>query len=176
MDDILLQRVRNKDKEAFEELYNKYAGFAARTALAITRSNALASDAVQETFVRVYFNIDKFKPGNPFEPWLYRILVNECMRLLKRGSRITYVDSYSESGLEIPHEDDHYFEEYEELYQAIGDLEEKIRIPIVLKYLKGFRETEIAEILKLNVNTVKSRLYKGRQKLKKAITGSLKGR
>jgi len=171
MDEILLQRVRSKDKKAFEELYNQYVGYATRTAIAITRSSTLASDAVQETFIRVYFNIDKFKPGHPFEPWLYRILINECMRLMKRGTRVMYVDDYSDIGHNISHEDDHLFEKYEELYRAIESLDDKIRIPIVLKYLKGFREADIAEILQLNVNTVKSRLLKGRQKLKKAMAG-----
>jgi RNA polymerase sigma-70 factor (ECF subfamily) len=69
------------------------------------------------------------------------------------------------------HEDRRSFEEYEELYKAVDSLTDKLRIPVILKYLKGFKEAEIAEILDLNVNTVKSRLYKGRQKLKKALAG-----
>ena len=176
MDDILLKRIQNKDKQAFEELYQRYAGYAARVALAVTRSQALAADAVQETFLRVYFNIGKFKPGYPFEPWLYRILINECNRIMKRRSRVTYISDYQINQTDFAFEDHRPFEEYEELYRAIEGLNDKLRIPIVLKYLKGFKEKEIAEILSLNINTVKSRLYKGRQKLKKAIAGSKKER
>lgn len=61
------------------------------------------------------------------------------------------------------------------LYAVIKELEDTNRIPLVLKYLKSFKEEEIANILNLNVNTVKSRLLKGRQKLKLAIIKYLKG-
>lgn len=61
------------------------------------------------------------------------------------------------------------FEEYEDLYFAIEKLDEINRIPIILKYLKGFSEKDISHILSLNINTVKSRLYKGRLKLKKFL-------
>lgn len=171
MDDILLQRVRYKDKEAFEVLYNQYANYAMRVATAVTKSSALASDAVQETFIRVYYNIDKFKPGRPFEPWLYRILINECNRILKKAINVSYINDHIENGLDVSWEDEHHFEEYEELYRAIEDLDIKFRIPIILKYLKGFKEYEVAEIMDININTVKSRLFKGRQKLKKALGG-----
>lgn len=170
MDDILLQRVRNKDKEAFEVLYNRYANYAMRVAVAVTKSSTLASDVVQETFIRVYYNIDRFKYGHSFEPWLYRILINECKRILKKGTKITYISDYIETGSDIPQVDEHHFEEYEVLYRAIEDLDTKFRVPIILKYLKGFKESEIAEIMELNINTVKSRLFKGRQKLKKVLT------
>lgn len=171
MDDILLQRVRNKDKEAFEELYKQYAEYAMRVATVVTKSSASASDAVQETFIRVYYNLDKFKPGRPFEPWFYRILINECNRILKSGAKLSYISDHIEDGIDISKEDEHNFEEYEELYRAIKALDIKFRTAIVLKYLKGFKEAEIAEIMDLNINTVKSRLFKGRQKLKKLLSG-----
>jgi RNA polymerase sigma-70 factor (ECF subfamily) len=69
----------------------------------------------------------------------------------------------------IREEDDYSFEEYEDLYKAIESLEDGNRIAITLKYLKGFKEAEIAEILGININTVKSRLFKGRQKLRNII-------
>lgn len=171
MDDILLQRIRNHDKKAFEVLYDQYANYATRVAIAVTGNSAAASDAVQETFIRVYYNIDKFKADKSFEPWLYKILINECYRILKKSSKVKYISDYIETGIDISKEDDYNFEEYEELYSAIEALDSKIRIPIVLKYLKGFKESEIAEILDINVNTLKSRLLKGRQKLKKAMAG-----
>ena len=175
MDQLLLRRIKNKDKKAFEELYNQYAGYATRVAIAITREHELANDAVQETFIRVYFNMDKFKIGRPFKPWFYRILVNECNRILKRGSLVTYIGEYGEHYENISHEDKRPFEEYEELYRAIQSLNDNTRIPIILKYLKGFKEKEIAEILDLNINTVKSRLYKGRQYLKEVLADNTKG-
>ena len=169
MDRILLQRIREKDKDAFKELYDKYGAYALRVAAAVTGSAATAADAVQEAFIRVYYNLDKFDPDKPFEPWFYRILINECNRLTKKGSKVTYISDYIETNLDVSEEDDYNFVEYEELYRAIRSLNGKIRIPIILKYLRGFKETEIAQILGINLNTLKSRLYKGRQKLKRVL-------
>lgn len=169
MESQLIKRIRQKDKEAFKELYNLYANQAIRTAIAITKNTATASDVVQETFIRVYKNLDKFDKSKPFKPWFYKILINECNRVLKTSSNIVYLEDSDKEAITGSSADTYEFQEYEDLYAAISDLEDTVRIPIVLKYLKGFKEEEIADILSLNINTVKSRLYKGRQKLKNAM-------
>ncbi|KGK81761.1 RNA polymerase subunit sigma-24 [Clostridium sp. HMP27] len=169
LDRELLQKIREGDKEAFQELYNKYAEYALRTAAAITRNKMNAADAVQETFIRIYKNIESFDIDKPFEPWLYRILVNECNRILSKNSTTILVDDFIQNNLQGVIEDQHKFEEYESLYKAIESLDDNNKIPIILKYLKGFKENEIAEILGINVNTIKSRLFKGRQKLKTLV-------
>jgi len=169
LDKELLQKIREGDKEAFQELYNKYAEYALRTAAAITRNKMNAADAVQETFIRIYKNIESFDIDKPFEPWLYRILVNECNRILSKNSNTILVDDFIQNNLQEVIEDRRKFEEYESLYKAIESLDDNNKIPIILKYLKGFKENEIAEILGINVNTIKSRLFKGRQKLKTLI-------
>lgn len=166
MEKDILKRVKEGDQEAFRELYNKYADYALRVATAITRSETTAADAVQETFIRVYYYIVDFDLSRPFQPWFYRILINECNRLMKKKGKTISISDYLENDMSFAKDDVHQFEEYELLYKAIGKLEDINRIPIVLKYLKGFSEAEIAEILAINQNTVKSRLYKGRQKLK----------
>ncbi|MBS4538810.1 RNA polymerase sigma factor [Clostridium sp. D2Q-11] len=162
----IIREIKSGNKEAFEDLYNKYADYALRVAFAVTRSNANAADAVQETFIRINSNIDTFKDENPFDPWFYKILINECRRVLK-------INSIKNSSMDIMANDLYLsvnrtpkFEEYEDLYFAIEKLDEINRIPIILKYLKGFSEKDISHILSLNINTVKSRLYKGRLKLK----------
>lgn len=172
MDRNLILRVKEGDKEAFAILYDIYAEYALRVATAITKSTSEAADAVQEAFIRVYRNIDSFDENKPFRPWFYRILINECNRTMKNKSRLIFVSEYIENNATYSREDDYHFEEYEELYAAIGELKDINRIPIILKYLNDFTEKEIAEILDLNVNTVKSRLYRGRQKLKKTLEGN----
>jgi RNA polymerase sigma factor, sigma-70 family len=128
-----------------------------------------AADAVQETFIRVYNNIGSFDDRKPFKPWFYRILLNECSRILRKNSKTVSVDDFAENGIHITSSDEYPFEEYESLYKAIENLEDINRIPIILKYLKGLTENQIAEVLDTNINTVKSRLFKGRQKLKKFL-------
>jgi RNA polymerase sigma factor (sigma-70 family) len=169
LDRELLQKIRQGDNEAFAELYNKYADYALRVAMAVTRNKASATDAVQEAFIRVYRNMHTFNLDKAFEPWFYRILINECNRLLGKNSNVVLIDDFIENNIESSSEDEYNFEEYESLYKAIESLKDNNRIPIILKYLRGFKESEIAEILGVNINTIKSRLFKGRQKLKNVI-------
>jgi len=171
LDKRLLQKIKAGDTASFAVLYNEYAGYALRVASAITGNKMNAADAVQETFIRVYKNIQSYDIEKPFEPWIYKILVNECNRVLgKNMNRNTIlVDDFMENNLQGSMEDDYKFEQYESLYDAIERLDDKIKIPIILKYLKGLQESEIAEVLDININTIKSRLFKGRQKLKDLI-------
>lgn len=169
MDELLLQRVKKGDNNAFAILYDQYSEYALRVAAAVTKSDAFAADAVQETFIRIYNNADMFDTSKPFKPWFYRILINECNRIMKKKNGTIYISDYIENEKELSGEDVHRFEEYEELYSAIGSLEDINRVPLILKYLNGFQEKEIADVLGLNVNTVKSRLFKAREKLKKIM-------
>ena len=154
------------DHSAFARLYEEYADYALRCAAAITQNKALAADAVQEAFIRVYRHFASYDQDKPFKPWLYRILVNECRRTMKNSSKTISIDEYLEKGVHPSADDQYSFQEYEQLYASIQRLSDLYRIPIILKYLNDFSEKEISEILGLNLNTLKSRLLKGRRKLR----------
>jgi RNA polymerase sigma factor (sigma-70 family) len=167
-----LIKIQSGDKEAFRLFYEKYSDYAIRTASAITRNREMAKDAVQETFIRVYRQIGSYNPELPFEPWFYRILTNECMRLLKKDSsysKFEHPDLENEPSLAVES-----FDTLSDLYDVIQSLDDAHRIPLILKYVKGFSEKEIADILGLNQNTVKSRLFKGRKRLKDQLVPSEK--
>lgn len=155
------------NRDDFQKLYEAHADFAIRTAIAITRNNEMAKDAVQETFIRVYRNYSSYDPDLPFEPWLYRILVNECNRLLKKEAKLS---GYHHPDLENdPRVAEPSSENLAELIRTIQNLKDLYRIPLILKYIKGFSEQEIAEILDINQNTVKSRLFTGRNRLRELL-------
>ncbi len=166
MDRAIIKNIINGDKEAFQKLYDEHFHRALRSAAAITKNKEMAKDAVQETFIRVYLNISSYDITKPFEPWFYRILINECNRMLKKGSTLVLVDPPSLEDISVAQREK---EDFSNLYETILSLNDIYRIPIVLKYLQGFAEKEIAKVLDLNLNTVKSRLYKGREKLKTAL-------
>ncbi|MFJ7934041.1 RNA polymerase sigma factor [Sporosarcina sp. NPDC096371] len=155
------------DKESFRHFYEAYADYAIRTAYAITRNREMAKDAVQETFIRVYRQINSYNAALPFDPWFYRILTNECLRLLKKESPLS---KFEHPDLENdPSFAEQSFDHLSDLYDTIQSLDDAHRIPLILKYVKGFTEKEIADILGLNHNTVKSRLFKGRKRLKEQL-------
>lgn len=171
----ILLRVQAGDKSAFKELYDQYISSALRVAIAATGNRNNAADAVQEAFIRIYNNMNSFDIDKPFKPWFYKILMNECKRLFHKNQSSIPYDSYFDNNADYSLEELHKFEEYEDLYKSIMELDEIYRISIVLKYLKGFSEKDIAEILEINVNTVKSRLFKGRQKLRYSLEEFKKG-
>lgn len=166
-DQELVVCIQDGDTQAFRVLYDRYFDYAIRTATIIMHHNeSYAADVVQETFIRVYQNIHLYHVDRPFKPWFYRILINECNRLLKKNGKVVSVGDFVLQHEESALPETHYFVEYEELYNAIQKLEPHNRVPIILKYLNGFKEKEIADMLEVNINTIKSRLFKGRQKLK----------
>lgn len=164
--EISKKRIK-KDKNEFRTVYDTYFQEAQRVSLAITRNRELAKEAVQETFIRVYNNIDLYDETQPFEPWFFRILSNECMRILKKEGKVVQLSGYLEGNASNTSAEEDI--EVTEVYEEIQNLKDIYRIPIVLKYLNGFSEKEIANILELNLNTVKSRLYKGREQLKSRL-------
>ena len=169
MDKEILIRVKDKDMEAFSKLYDHYWEYAIRTATAVTGNKNDAKDAVQEAFIRVYKSIDKFDIDKAFNPWFYSILVNECRRILGHKSRTIPINDYMDNNIDYSKEDQSKLEEYQDLYEALQDLEENNKVPIILKYINDLSEKEISEVLGINVNTIKSRLYKGRENLRNAL-------
>jgi len=167
MNDDILEEIKNGSRDAFKQFYDTYEGYAIRTAKAITKNDEHAKDAVQEAFIRVYRNISSYKSTLSFDAWFYRILVNECYRVLTKEKKSTPMDTttmeYSEQLTEHPKEN------LSDLYSVIQNMADIYRIPILLKYIKGFSEKEIATILDLNQNTVKSRLFNGRNLLKNQL-------
>ncbi|KIL36237.1 RNA polymerase subunit sigma-24 [Cohnella kolymensis] len=175
MENELIQRMKAGDRqEAFEQLYRLYADQAIRTAAAITLNQASAADVVQETFIRVYRNIENYDIGKPFKPWFNRILMNECNRYLKKHSRV--IPSEIDEERDLPSDTDTYdFDRHGEIYELVQQLDDIHRVPVILKYLNDLADQDIADILGLNLNTVKSRLFKARNKLRGWMTTSKGG-
>lgn len=169
-DGKLIKKIKKGNQQAFRILYDRYANYALRTAYAITRSRSDAADVVQETFIKVYRNIDTFDLNKAFKPWFYRILINESRRFLKKNSRESVTTS-SDVLLDYLHQSQNEMKSYENLNIALEYLPENTRTLLILKYLNAFTEKEIADMLELNLSTVKSRLYKARNDLRASLGG-----
>lgn len=169
-DGKLIKKVKKGNQQAFRILYDRYADYALRTAYAITRSRSDAADVVQETFIKVYRNIDTFDLNKAFKPWFYQILINESRRFLKKHSRENVTTS-SDVLLDYLHQSQNEMKSYENLNIALEYLPENTRTLLILKYLNAFTEKEIADMLELNLSTVKSRLYKARNDLRASLGG-----
>ncbi|NIO70441.1 MAG: sigma-70 family RNA polymerase sigma factor [Anaerolineae bacterium] len=173
-DNELIPRVRLGDLAAFEALYDKYKGQVYRTALAIIRDRSAAEDILQECFLRVYVHIDKIDVSRPLSPWIHRIAVNLSYNwVTKRQRWFPLLGEVVDQFVGDHHGSPEHILEREELQrivqEAIHSLSFAQRVVIILFYLNGFSLEEIAYILDCPVGTVKSRLYYGRQNLKRKL-------
>lgn len=150
------------DRSEFRQIYEEYAPDMLRMAIAVTGRRELAKDALQETFIRVYRFSDSYDQSKPIKPWLYRILLNECNRMLKKESSLHPVENHhleQTSPSQEPHID---------VMDAVDKLPTDYRVPLLLKYMDDWKEKEIAQALSLNINTLKSRLAKARKLMREA--------
>ncbi len=125
------------------------------------------ADAAQQAILRAWEQLYTLRSTRYFKTWLVRILINECNTILRRQQRLAPYDAAVAEAIPAPVVDDH-----SDLYAAITTLEEKLRLPVELYYLEGFRTREIATLLSISENTVKTRLRTARERLRKDLKGA----
>ncbi len=129
-----------------------------RVCMSILHQRADAQDAVQSALLKAWEKRGSAKPES-FRPWLTRIAINECRNIQRRRMRVVPTDSFDEG--EQPQDIG--------LAEAMDALPEKLRTPLLLKYMEGFTEREIGASLGVPLTTVKSRLFRARRALAQAL-------
>ena len=153
-------------------------------AMRMTRNPADAEDLVQETYLRAYRGYEGFKAGTNLKAWMYRILTNAYLndyRKKQRRPAETDLEAVEDLylyrrlgpdagrlGRSVEDELAGLFVDHE-VKQAVEDLPDHYRIPILLADVEGFAYAEIAEILDIPIGTVMSRLHRGRKQLQKRL-------
>lgn len=191
-DVLLIEDFLEGDMAALEALVEKYKRMVYRVAIKITKNHEDANDVVQETFLKVYKSLNKFKMESSFETWLYQIVVNLSLNTVKKRKRrnkrelpFNAVYESSETDDSIPYEEcvvdqlksqknePHIRVERKELKQAVtqavDSLSPKQRIVVILHEFEGLKHSEIASILGCSVGTVRSRLHYARQRLRELL-------
>ena len=178
----LLRRCQNGDADAFEDLVRRFHPRVFSVIRGILRNSNEIEDVAQQVFTKVYFGLDKFNFQSAVGTWIYKIAVNECYdHLRKRKTRKVAILadlSEEEAGL-IENLDVSGREGRSGLERQIAnrELAAKLlnrvssieRVLLVLKEIEGYSVREVADILGLNENTVKVRLFRARQTLLSAL-------
>ena len=157
------------DRDEYRIIIELYNARLYKTALFTTHNSAVAQDAVQETFIRGWKRIRKFKPGTNLGAWLTRILVNYLIDE-HRKRRIEAIEL--DSALNIPHPEGSATapllkdEESRMLLGLLTGLPIDQRVPLVMRYFDGMALAEIAEVTGWRLGTVKSRLNRGLKRLR----------
>lgn len=186
-DDIeLVRRTSGGDQTAFAELVERYRSMVYNLAYHSLRSPDDAFDASQDVFIKAYRSIDKFRGDCKFSTWIYRIAQNTVRDYIRaRSRRITpmslsdYTDDDSEAKqIDIPDADpsvnpsetlERRLRE-EAVHEAIRSLSETHREIVIMREIEGKSYEEIAELLGLELGTVKSRLNRARLAIKEYLT------
>jgi RNA polymerase sigma-70 factor (ECF subfamily) len=168
----LVERARNGDVAAYEELVRRYQDLAFRVAYLITGSAAEAEDAAQEGFVRAYRALNRFRPGAPLRPWLLRIVANAARNRRIAAARhptlalSAAMDRPSDDATQSPEAAALAAEARDELLAALADLRDDDRRVIAYRYFLDLSEAETADALGCARGTVKSRLSRALGRLR----------
>ena len=156
--EILIEYIRKNEEKFY------------RIAYSYTMQRDAALDVLQEAIIKALENLDKLKHKEYVKTWFYRILINESLLYIKKNKRYITLEN------EDINKDDYYeFERFSvdsiDIYKSIESLDEKTKTVIILRYFENLKLEEISSIIKVNVNTVKSRLYKGLKQIKTKMKG-----
>ncbi|MEL4023839.1 sigma-70 family RNA polymerase sigma factor [Lysinibacillus endophyticus] len=167
-----IQEVNHATKEEqLEWLMEQYGDLVMRLAFTYVKEKQIAEDISQEVFISCYKHLQNFEQRSTYKTWIYRITVNKCKDYLKSWSyrNIYYRDKLQSFFKGSSHSSESKFlvsEENEELFKKVLALPTKLRESIILYYYEGFSIDEIAELLAIKSNTVKTRLHRARATLK----------
>ncbi|MBS1796756.1 MAG: sigma-70 family RNA polymerase sigma factor [Acidobacteria bacterium] len=182
-----IDRLRAGDADAFDTLANRYAGDIYGLLYRLTQDPEEARDLTQETFLSALRAIDRFRGEADLKTWLFRIAINESrnrFRWWKRrrrdltisldvpaGNGETPLSETFSSKSPSPEENALRAEREKLLREALGELPEIFREAVVLCDIEGLTYEEIAATLEVNIGTVKSRIARGRDELRRKLYG-----
>lgn len=189
-DDQFLERLRRGEAAAYETLVAEHSGDVYALLFRLTSDPEEARDLTQETFLRAFQNIDRFRGDASLKTWIYRIAINQARnrwRWWRRRRRDVTVsldatDELRERPLAAtlpnddslnPEQETLARERESQLRDALLGLRHSYREAVILRDVEGFSYEEIAATLQISIGTVKSRISRGRMELRRTLEGSL---
>jgi RNA polymerase sigma-70 factor, ECF subfamily len=176
-----IKQVLKGDQNAFAELVEIYKDKVFQICYRLLGNRHEAEDIAQEAFIRAYVNIETFNQKRKFSTWLFRIATNLCIDRIRKKKPDYFLDAevagtegltmYSQvaADVQLPEDEVENMELQETIQKEISKLPEKYRSVIVLKYIEELPLQEISEILDLPLGTVKTRVHRGREALRKQL-------
>jgi RNA polymerase sigma-70 factor, ECF subfamily len=164
----LITAAQAGSQDAFAQLVRLHQRRAYSVARAIVLSHEDAEDAVQEGFLHAYKALDRFRAGQPFGAWLYRIITNAALDLVRRR-KVRDADEITDA-ISLPFRDPAESDELRSrLGQALETLSERQRAVIVMHDVEGFKHGEIGEMLGIPEGTARSDLHHARAAMRRLL-------
>jgi RNA polymerase sigma-70 factor (ECF subfamily) len=185
-DRVLVDEVNAGNRDAFEVLVRRYQHRLVNYVQAIVRDFGEAEDVAQETFVRAYRSLSRFRGDSAFKTWLYTIATNMARTSLERRGRRARVgdqslddDAQAMTAAQVPSgapDVEATLVTRDAIDRALAALSEELRVAVVLRDVEGLEYKEIAEIVGVPMGTVESRIFRGRRKLRTLLHPLVSGR
>jgi RNA polymerase sigma-70 factor (ECF subfamily) len=189
-EDQFLERLRRGDALAYERLVAEHSGDVYALLFRLTSDPEEARDLAQETFLRAFQSIDRFRGDSSLKTWIYRIAINQARnrwRWWRRRKRDVTVSldatdeqrerplaaTLSDNNSLSPEQETLAREREAQLREALTGLRQSYREAVILRDVEGFSYEEIAQTLQISIGTVKSRISRGRLELRRELEGSL---
>ena len=154
-------------KEHFVEFVRKHEQYMYKIAGCYLDSEEDIADAIQNTILKCFEKMDSIKNKRYEKTWMTRVLINECMDILRQKKRMLPYENLIETEYE-----DTGLKQYE-WQELLDKIDEKYRVILIMHYCQGFKVTEISRILGLNPNTVITRLSRGKKLLRRELERSV---
>jgi len=172
MEDIAqetLIKASQGDMKAYEDIYKASNSFVYNVALRVVNNREDALEVAQEVFMIIYHKLKDFRFESSFKTWIYRITANYAINFAKKNARaktVPYEDSFGE-GAVLNDVQAHMDQEHQNqlIEKLLGELNPDQRACVVLRDIQGLSYEDIAQTLNININTVRSRLKRSREKL-----------
>ena len=176
-----IKQVLKGDQNAYADIVNLYQHKLYQICYRMLGNKQEAEDIAQEAFVRAYINLHSYDQKRKFSTWLYRIATNLCIDRIRKKKPDYYLDAqvpgtdgldmYSQIAADekLPEETVEQMELQDRIQYEISRLPDKYRSVIVLKYIEELSLQEISEILDMPLGTVKTRIHRGREALRKQL-------
>ncbi len=176
-DTILLKQIANGDKDAFKELYISYQPRLIKFCSRILKNDvALAADMADEALIAVWNSAGSFSGKSQPSTWIHSIARFRLIAYLRKSKEVLLADDSAALALidesSLPEEEILTTETNDELFQSISKLSDKHREVIELVYFKELSVKEVAKVLSISENTVKTRMFYARNKLKSILTSN----
>ena len=169
----LVVRAKNGDEKAYTQLMLAIKNDLYKICKTRIASDDDIDDIIQDTMIQTFKSIKKLKDNTKFKSWIVTILINNCNKLYKEKQKIKLITnkfSYKQNDREILLENNMIkSEEDMNFYQLLDHLKNEEKVVIILYYSEKIKINEISQILHINENTVKTRLYRAKEKIKEKI-------
>lgn len=167
-DEEIVEIVKNENKELYAQIIKRYEDKLIRYAEYLIGDHDKASDAVQDSFIKAYINLNGFDVKKKFSSWIYRIVHNEALNLIDKHRKTVKLDPDIDfdSGLNI---EDAYIKEelVAHAHTCLQEIDVIYREPLSLYYIENKSYEEISDILRLPMGTVAVRINRAKVILKK---------